>query len=62
MLLKKIFEGWALKTRKSPTVFSKERKLYLDEKFSIGETNRKKEDSISVAQEMRTTKNIGKNK
>ncbi|CAC5403174.1 unnamed protein product [Mytilus coruscus] len=55
-----ISEGWALKTRKPPTLFSKEQKMYLDEKFNIGETTGKKEDPISVAQEMRTTKVKGK--
>ncbi|XP_063397325.1 uncharacterized protein LOC134681606 [Mytilus trossulus] len=55
-----ITEGWALKTRKPPTLFSKEQKLYLDEKFKIGETTGKKEDPITVSQEMRTTKVKGK--
>ncbi|CAC5416588.1 unnamed protein product [Mytilus coruscus] len=55
-----ISEGRALKTRKPPTLFSKEQKLYLDEKFNIEETTGKKEYPISVAQEMKTTNLKGK--
>lgn len=53
-------QGWALKTTKKRQRFEEKVKLYLNEKFEMGEKYGNKVDPLSLSREMRVLKKDGK--
>ena len=51
-------EGWALKQTKKFTRFSDTQKKYLEDKFYLGQATGQKQDSITVARDMRFAKKM----
>lgn len=49
-------KGWALKTTKKTTRFNEKQKRYLEEKFFLGQETGHKVEAVTVAQEMRYTR------
>ena len=49
-----VTKGWALKSRKPHVTFTETQKQYLNEKFQVGQVTGRKEDPVSVSNEMRT--------
>ena len=46
-------EGWALRTTKKAKAFSGKQRKFLEEKFMVGETTRRKLDPVTVARQMK---------
>lgn len=57
-LHKKEKEGWALSSAKKAKPFSEKQRNFLEEKFMIGETTGRKLDPVTVAKQMRVSRDV----